>query len=81
MKATALAPWRERNPLRQWRRANGHTVADAAVMLNTGVTTLTKWENGAATPSVDRMERIAAVTERSGIEQEWNTWQTEQRSA
>ena len=81
MMALALAPWRERNPLRRWRLTEGLTVADAAIMVGVSSNTLTKWEAGGGTPAPERMARIASVTRNKRIGQEWNTWQTEQRSA
>lgn len=76
-----LAPWRARNPLRVWRLTAGLTVADAAVMIGVSSNTLTKWEAGGGTPAPERMARMASVTRNNRIGQEWNTWQTEQRSA
>ena len=74
METAALAPWRERNPLREWRRVKGLTVADAAIMLRVSGNTLVKWERGGGTPSQERMARIAAVTRNRRIAQEWDTW-------
>lgn len=74
METAALAPWRERNPLREWRRVKGLTVADAAIMLHVSGNTLVKWERGGGTPSQARMARIVAVTHNKRIAQEWDTW-------
>ena len=76
--ATALAPWRERNPLRRWRLAENVTVADTALMLGVSTNTTTKWERGGGTPAPMRMVRLARVTGNKHIAQEWHAWQREQ---
>jgi transcriptional regulator with XRE-family HTH domain len=75
MNITEVRPWRERNPMRVWRKANKLTLADACVLLgNGGISTLTKWENGGARPAPVRMERLAEVMKDGGIARKWDSW-------
>jgi DNA-binding XRE family transcriptional regulator len=46
-----IRAWLDQNPLRMYRKAHGLTLFAAAGLLGVAVTSIQKWESGAALPS------------------------------
>lgn len=68
--------WRERNPLRRWRRREGMSIAGTAGYLGVSFSAIQQWEAGSGIPGPENMQRIAealCLTHTSLIE-EWKEW-------
>lgn len=53
--------WLTLNPLREWRIREGKTLAETATLLDTGISTLERWERGTV-PNRESLIKVTAVT-------------------
>ena len=76
-----FAEWRQSNPLRQWREANGVSVASVAAATGVSLNMVVKWENGSNTPSTETMQAVAELmgVPKAELEQAWAGWRAQAR--
>jgi transcriptional regulator with XRE-family HTH domain len=73
--------WRDRNPLRAYRKSKGLTIPAVCTRLGVGTTTLQKWEGGTATPTPENMKKLSKMmsTANAKLITEWESWLEEAR--
>lgn len=74
--ADVMAKWRERNPLRKWRKEHGLTLYNLAIELDRSYQTLNMWEAGVTMPADDNMANIAREMNvpTATLAAEWERW-------
>lgn len=70
----SLTTWRERNPLRAWRRRTNNTRSQAATLVGCTDQAVYYWEAGERTPQPAWMARIAIVTRTADMQRRWYRW-------
>lgn len=70
------AEWRERNPLRRWRREHSKTAADVAGEAQIAFASIGLWEAGGRTPSDVAYAALSAVMDRDedSLRRAWSRW-------
>lgn len=68
--------WRERNPLRAWRKRQLLTMADVAGTTGLAFASVQLWESGGREPSDDAYARLAAYMDRNEarLRRAWKRW-------
>jgi len=69
--------WRERNPLRAFRRAHGLPLSAIAAALEVHTQTVAQWEWGGAVPTDAHMAALAALTKHPTLAARWMAWYRE----
>lgn len=65
--AVKMAKWRERGPLRKWRKSRGLSTAEAAVVLGIAIHTFTSWEYGRHRPHYRKNKTEIIVPIKRGV--------------
>ncbi len=68
------------HPIREYRKANGLTQSAFGVLIDVGVNTVSRWENGERYPSPTETLRIRTATEGAVTEVELLHWWEKARS-
>lgn len=68
--------WRVAGPIRQYREANGITLAGMASLIGVSMFAIQMWEAGNNKPSDDNMAKLRAVIG-DGFEDAWDAWRAE----
>lgn len=64
----------ENNPLRKWRHAHGASFNETAALVGISVSTIQKWETGAAYPTDTNLVILQRITGMDDIVDEWTNW-------
>lgn len=68
--------WRERCPLRAWRRLFGVTQQEVATSLGVAEVTVRGWESGVSKPSGDNLAKLATLidVDAATLAAFWRSW-------
>lgn len=67
--------WREINPIRLARRAQGYSVQALAARARVSHPTIQTWENGAVQfPGITKMKQLAEALGESNLREQWEHW-------
>lgn len=75
---TQQESWIARNPLRQWRRAHGVTIDQAARLLAVNFRTIQYWEHGSSLPGIKNLLRLADLLGEPELIHGWLAWYKEE---
>ena len=69
--------WREINPIRLARRAQGYSVQALAARARVSHPTIQAWENGAVQfPGITKMKQLAEALGEPNLREQWEHWHT-----
>lgn len=72
--------WREKNPLRVWRKEQGLSMMNASAVIGCGISTLQAWEYGSTQPQFDVVASHMGVTATT-LKRNWSAWTSKRPKA
>lgn len=69
-----IEEWKNRGPIRVWRKENKLSMRDAAGLLGVNLYTIQAWENGNSFPNAENVALLIEKTKDPDLVEKWKYW-------